>query len=900
MESGICHLSRLHSNVVCYSYCKPSDSLTSHPYRGTAVLPNNWTNETTRQAVGLYVLSICLIHLEELFIIICGQDVLPSHQDRMQQGMPFKKVVWNQFFSRNVWGFDCAKRKFHILHLFMIAPMPFTVFILHVWTGQYTKYPFQQIRIYCVNVSDKQLFKYTHVMAPLNYRQGPAPFKVTGWLHSFFWNHITLSLMLFNNSLERWIMRICWMLGIPYTTWMSMCLCLPMLMMLQGNFAVSLRKSLQKNPFVLAIALIMNLHKLGWGKTETNKNTSRSLLGLGHVVSTKQCLWTIWCREKFVAKFDTWAPHIHSMVLQTLKWKKGLSQHDWDGWLVGVSGPACQEDNPIGVNFVSFEVWCTPPFSLVWRLVFWTNLLAISWIPVSCGTGGNSCRVKDARNLNVETAQLCTKRYLLLLCGLFFVFCQARMNFLFEELSGISPWHERLLYIPYGSHVFLELFLLNLNPQLMTLVIFPLQPTLGRNNFIMTYTGWQKLKKVTSFFLSWLVSHYDCFKIFEKISFVWMSIFLEQFLSVFRSHRQNINQTLCCSLQLKKRQMKWMRLSNVNVWRQMVHSAQRHSALDSAWQCTFPTLKGVHMDTYLRIANWWSQINVLFADMYSAACAPRKGMCVNLCWLAIVVVWVVKPFFTLSPPKVWNAGFAAGQLQLWIRCLITWLNMCSGKGFKIRSVVPTTFHNMDQWELRSSHAEQPAKKMAVGHDKQQVSRALHLIGRLCLKNALEVRELQAAVFHTFLVPKRSDYVQAPLAATKEFADKAKRAKEGKCALPPGEPHVHAWAAMLRVALEDPALGDSDKQAIQNHRNTATDPDAMSRAVFVCKIRKAFDRDTMKVFFSVHRDVEPALKAVIKGITAHGGKQKVGQAPRSGLERDVQDVIDELTAVLGDK
>ena len=57
---------------------------------------------------------------------------------------------------------------------------------------------------------------------------------------------------------------------------------------------------------------------------------------------------------------------------------------------------------------------------------------------------------------------------------------------------------------------------------------------------------------------------------------------------------------------------------------------------------------------------------------------------------------------------------------------------------------------------------------------------------------------------------------------------------------------------------------------------------------------------MKVFFSVHRDVEPALKAVIKGITAHGGKQKVGQAPRSGLEREVQDVIDELTAVLGDK
>lgn len=70
MELGISHLSRLHSSVAFYSYCKPSDSLTSHPYHGTAVLPNNWTNAITRQAVGLYVLSICLIHLEELFTII--------------------------------------------------------------------------------------------------------------------------------------------------------------------------------------------------------------------------------------------------------------------------------------------------------------------------------------------------------------------------------------------------------------------------------------------------------------------------------------------------------------------------------------------------------------------------------------------------------------------------------------------------------------------------------------------------------------------------------------------------------------------------------------------------------------------------------------------------------------
>ena len=124
--------------------------------------------------------------------------------------------------------------------------------------------------------------------------------------------------------------------------------------------------------------------------------------------------------------------------------------------------------------------------------------------------------------------------------------------------------------------------------------------------------------------------------------------------------------------------------------------------------------------------------------------------------------------------------------------------------------------------------------------------------------------------------------------------------DGKAAHPRGEPHFHAWAAMLRVALEDPELAQVDRQAIQLHRNAATDPHEMSHAVYVWKIHKAQDRDQMKAHFSQHRDVEPALKAVMKGLVSHGAKQKVGQAPRAGLQSEVQEVIHELTAVLGDR
>ena len=77
------------------------------------------------------------------------------------------------------------------------------------------------------------------------------------------------------------------------------------------------------------------------------------------------------------------------------------------------------------------------------------------------------------------------------------------------------------------------------------------------------------------------------------------------------------------------------------------------------------------------------------------------------------------------------------------------------------------------------------------------------------------------------------------------------------------------------------------------------PLIMSDIVHVCKARKAFDRDSMKMFFSVHRDAEQSF-AALKGLIHAGGKLKRGQAPRSGREREVQEVVDHLPEILGGK
>ena len=56
-----------------------------------------------------------------------------------------------------------------------------------------------------------------------------------------------------------------------------------------------------------------------------------------------------------------------------------------------------------------------------------------------------------------------------------------------------------------------------------------------------------------------------------------------------------------------------------------------------------------------------------------------------------------------------------------------------------------------------------------------------------------------------------------------------------------------------------------------HRAMSTDPIIMSSVVYVARVRKAFDKNTMDMFFSVRRDAEPALAALSKGVLHVDGK-----------------------------
>ena len=89
---------------------------------------------------------------------------------------------------------------------------------------------------------------------------------------------------------------------------------------------------------------------------------------------------------------------------------------------------------------------------------------------------------------------------------------------------------------------------------------------------------------------------------------------------------------------------------------------------------------------------------------------------------------------------------------------------------------------------------------------------------------------------------------------------------------------------MRVALDDDALNSEDRPAIEQHRAVSTDALVMSGIVYVCKVRKAFDRDSMKMFFSVHRDAEPALPALTKGLIHAVGNSGEDKPQEAGWRR----------------
>ena len=189
----------------------------------------------------------------------------------------------------------------------------------------------------------------------------------------------------------------------------------------------------------------------------------------------------------------------------------------------------------------------------------------------------------------------------------------------------------------------------------------------------------------------------------------------------------------------------------------------------------------------------------------------------------------------------------------------------------------------------------PSKRQAAGSEKF-LMHGIQVLTKLALKNAMDVRELQAASLVTVQLPKDNAMVSSMLAATRAFNAEQEKAKSSNASPPDGQPHCHAWIALLEAM--NLQAHEQEKEILQPRvQNCCSSPLAVACNVHVCRVKKCYDQSKMKICLAVSESVSPVVQIFERHVKNHNGKTLHGQAPKGGLERDAQNFLDQLTDML---
>ena len=102
----------------------------------------------------------------------------------------------------------------------------------------------------------------------------------------------------------------------------------------------------------------------------------------------------------------------------------------------------------------------------------------------------------------------------------------------------------------------------------------------------------------------------------------------------------------------------------------------------------------------------------------------------------------------------------------------------------------------------NDNGNQPPTKMrtlSTVEDAETVRKALLLVSKMTLRQGLEIRKLQSAVFKTFVVREPNPIISTVKAGVGSYL-KAKMVRSSGGSLPEGEVHAYAWAALSHRLL----------------------------------------------------------------------------------------------------
>eukprot|EP00929_Paragymnodinium_shiwhaense_P077062 TRINITY_DN39668_c0_g2_i1.p2 TRINITY_DN39668_c0_g2~~TRINITY_DN39668_c0_g2_i1.p2 ORF type:complete len:132 (-),score=38.96 TRINITY_DN39668_c0_g2_i1:32-427(-) len=110
----------------------------------------------------------------------------------------------------------------------------------------------------------------------------------------------------------------------------------------------------------------------------------------------------------------------------------------------------------------------------------------------------------------------------------------------------------------------------------------------------------------------------------------------------------------------------------------------------------------------------------------------------------------------------------------------------------------------------------------------------------------------------------------------------------------GPPHVHIWMALLEeLAAQKDKVGLSNATRLEQMVQVMADMEMeeLCDMVKVCKVSKTYESNTVRVTLAFV-DAVPHRKVTIDAMKQLGGIHKLGRAPRSALEDQIQALLEQ--------
>ena len=255
---------------------------------------------------------------------------------------------------------------------------------------------------------------------------------------------------------------------------------------------------------------------------------------------------------------------------------------------------------------------------------------------------------------------------------------------------------------------------------------------------------------------------------------------------------------------------------------------------------------------------------------------------------SVAVVGLVLSTGGLTFLTILFAACAMRSLKLLKPCMITWKSIWAHSYSK--NIVRSSSAIMQQWAASAGTPNGPAlKRRQVGGDKDElVLKAVQLLMKSNLKLSADVRALQSATFRTCLIPSTASFVIKAKEASQKYNDLVQAAGKHHDL---GPPHVHVWAALTVEAAAH--LTGEPLQRVEAHAAEIDSPSKLLSDVLYCRVAPAYGGKHVKIYLTTTDKLKSVADAFFLAFKTQGGEEKFGLAPKGGLERELQALLDEI-------